>query len=109
MSNFKNRALYFELENSLQNVNDFTTTIQTVKLISHWAADQLGYDIHEAEAYARAHIANIVRENEIKKMIERIENDLIENNVDVSNEVLIDNSKNLLQEISEKIHRDRTR
>lgn len=107
MNNFKNRALYFELENSLLNCHDFTSTIRTVRLISNWASEQLGYDIHEAEAYARANIANIVRENQIEKMIKRIEHDLIDHNIDTNDEVLLDESRNLLQEIHEKLRKAR--
>lgn len=104
MQNFKNRALYFELENALQEASDFSEKIKSVKIISDWASEQLGYDIHESEAYARAHIANIVRENQVSKMIKRIQNDLIDNNIDVESDLIIERSKNLLKNVSIKLN-----
>ncbi|MFT6071793.1 MAG: hypothetical protein ACJARD_000469 [Alphaproteobacteria bacterium] len=104
MKNLKTRAIYFELENAVNNTSDFVEKVQTVKMISNWVAEHLGYDIHEAEAYARAHIANIVRENEVAKMINRIENDLIKNDINENNDLLIESSSNLLKEISAKLN-----
>jgi hypothetical protein len=103
MKNFKNRTAYFEIENTIENNLDFSEKIKTVKVISDWASEQMGYDIHEAEAYARSHIANIVRENEVAKMLKRIENDLFDNNIEADSDLMIEKSRILLQNIEQTL------
>ncbi len=103
MKNLKNRAIYFEIETAIEQKLDFEDKIRSVRIISNWAAEQLGYDIHEAEAYARSHIANIVRENEVAKMITRIENDLVNNNIEINSELLFENTDNLLNSLSQHV------
>ena len=107
MKNFKNRAAYFELENAVGENLDFSEKIKTVKVISDWAAEQMGYDIHESEAYARSHIANIVRENEVAKMLKRIQNDLFDNNIDTNSEIMLEKSRVLLQDVEQKLRESR--
>lgn len=104
MKNFQNRAAYFELENALEATTEFTEKVKTVRLISNWASEQLGYDIHETEAYARAHIANIVRENEVSKMLRRIENDLFNNDIDIDSELMVKKSHELLKSALKKLN-----
>ena len=107
MKNFKNRVAYFEIENAINQISDFTDKVKTVRIISNWASEQLGYDIHETEAYARSHIANIVRENEVAKMLKRIENDLLTNNIDTNSELIVESTNNLLKNVSEKLRHAR--
>lgn len=103
MNNFKNRAAYFELEEALEEQTNFVEKIKAVRLVSNWAAEQLGYDIHETEEYARSHISDIVRENEVAKMIRRIHQDLLNHNIDTDSDIIIHSSQNLLKNFSEKI------
>lgn len=97
MKNFQNRAAYFELENALETTTEFSDKVKTVRLISNWASEQLGYDNCEAEAYARVHIANIVRENEVAKMLRRIETDLFNNNIDIDSALMVKKSQDILK------------
>lgn len=99
MQNFNNRANYFELEKALEETVEFSEKVKTVKLISDWASEQMGYDIHEAEAYARSHIANIVRENEVSKMIRRIHNDFLDCNIDLDSAIIQEKSYAILNTI----------
>jgi|GEM_PF-4216147 len=103
MKNFKQRAIYFELENELNAQSNFSDKVQYVKSISDRVSQQLGHDINEAEAYARSHIANIVRENEVSKMLTRIEHDLINNGLNENNDQLIEDATDLLKEIAQKL------
>lgn len=103
MKNFQKRAAYFELENALDSQLNFVDKVQTVKHISNLVSEHLGYTDSEAEAYARAHIANVVRENEVLNMLSRIENDLINSDKNLNNEMLVADSAQLLSEIAERL------
>ncbi len=103
MKNFQNRAAYFELENAIETTTEFSEKVKTVRLISNWASEQLGYDNCEAEAYARVHIANIVRENEVAKMLRRIETDLFNNDIDIDSELMVKKSQDLLKNALEQL------
>ena len=58
-------------------------------MASEWAADQLGFKGQKREHYMRVNVANVVRENEVSKMINRIERDLFEANIDLDREQII--------------------
>ena len=108
MQQFQKRAAYFEMEHVLNNNTSFEGIIKSVRELSDWASHEMGYDMHEAEAYARANIANIVRENQVDKMINRIKKDLLnscENSDDASEN--ISHACSILSELSNKLQQDR--
>jgi hypothetical protein len=103
MNQFKKRCAYFELEQALEQSLNFEDKVKTVNSISLWASHHLGFNQSETEAYARKHIANIIRENEVSKMLRRIEKDLELKNIEFDNQTLIQTSNELLKSIQSSL------
>jgi hypothetical protein len=98
MKNLKKRADFFELDYSFENQINFVDKVKLVKSISNIVSEHLGHTENEAEMYIQNNISEIVRENHVLNMLKRIERDLF-----FKDEDFVENSIELLKEISDKL------
>lgn len=89
MKNFKQRVEFFERTETFEVQKEFLDMSHKARVAGQWAADQLGFKGLKRENYMRANLANVVRENEVNKMISRIERDLFEANIDLDRKEII--------------------
>lgn len=103
MTTFDDREKSFEEKYKHDQELQFKVSARRNKLLGLWAAQKLGYDETEAEAYARQVIASDFEKPGDEDVFEKVWGDFQKNNIDVSEHQLRKEMDQLMSVAREQI------